>query len=336
MILHISAYSSKHIMFPFIEFVNEHFDKKDHFHILCTADKIDLAFKNGTTKDIFKEQEYFIELMEKAEKIILHGIWYEAIPKIYQNYTGFLKKTIWAIWGGEYHNPDDVSIQKKWLFKNIRYIVSGNKFSFEQLHKDYSIDGQMINCFMYPSNLFKAHLSTYKKENAFLNIQLGNSSSRNNRHIEAFEYLKKYKDYNIKIYSPLSYGDSSYADEVIKKGKKLFGDKFIPLKEPLEFDKYIEFLSTIDIAVFNHKKQESFGNIITHLGFGKKIYFDENSEMSDVFKEYDLLTFDIQKFNLSKIPANEKKQNIEIVKNTFTIKNLQNCLEKVFSFSFIR
>lgn len=318
-------------MFPFIEFVNEHFDEKDHFHILCSAEQIDLSYTNAVTKDIFKEQNYFVEIMNKAEKIILHGVWYKEIPKIYLENQKFFDKTFWALWGGDFQNSQNISKEKRWLFENIKYIISGNKYAYDSFKKDYISNSQLIDCFMYPSNLFKNY-SFENKKTTQINIQVGNSANPTNRHLEAFEYLKKYKNNNIKIYSPLSYGDEEYAMKVIQKGKELFGEKFIPIKDSLPFDKYIEFLPSIDIAVFNHKKQGAFGNIITHLGFGIKVYFDNESEMSDVFKEYDLRTFEIQKFDLSLISEEDKNHNIHIVKNAFSTESLKNCLQKVFSY----
>lgn len=51
--------------------------------------------------------------------------------------------------------------------------------------------------------------------------------------------------------------------KVIIKGKELFGEKFIPLTEFMTFEKYLEFLGSIDIAIFAHKRQQAMGNTIT-------------------------------------------------------------------------
>lgn len=46
-----------------------------------------------------------------------------------------------------------------------------------------------------------------------------------------------------------------------------------PIVDFMDFNEYINFLSTIDIAIFNHKRQQGMGNIITLLGMGKKYIF---------------------------------------------------------------
>jgi hypothetical protein len=40
-----------------------------------------------------------------------------------------------------------------------------------------------------------------------LSILLGNSADPSNNHVEALERLLPYRDQDIKIYAPLSYGD---------------------------------------------------------------------------------------------------------------------------------
>jgi dTDP-N-acetylfucosamine:lipid II N-acetylfucosaminyltransferase len=40
----------------------------------------------------------------------------------------------------------------------------------------------------------------------------------------------------------------------------------------MSLQKYLNLLNTIDIAVFNHRRQQGAGNIVHLLGFGKKVY----------------------------------------------------------------
>ena len=63
-----------------------------------------------------------------------------------------------------------------------------------------------------------------------IKILLGNSATESNQHKEAFELLEKYKNKNIKIYVPLSYGPEKYADEIEQLGMHIFGEKFIPMR----------------------------------------------------------------------------------------------------------
>ena len=57
---------------------------------------------------------------------------------------------------------------------------------------------------------------------------MGNSTDTSNCHFEMFDLLLPYKDEDILIYCPLSYGPyTAYGDSVIKRGKELFGEKFV-------------------------------------------------------------------------------------------------------------
>ena len=81
------------------------------------------------------------------------------------------------------------------------------------------------------------------------------------------------------IYTPLSYGDQDYADEVIKEGKSAFGEKFIPLTSYMTREEYYKILYDIDIGVFNNNRQQGTGNIEALLYFGRKIYLRDDTTM---------------------------------------------------------
>ena len=48
----------------------------------------------------------------------------------------------------------------------------------------------------------------------------------------------------------------------------------------MPFNQYLEFLGKIDIAIFNHRRQQGFGNAITLLGLGKKVYLNSVSTLN--------------------------------------------------------
>ena len=123
MILHIGAYSSKHILFPFIDFVNDNFNQDDHFHILCSKESVDLKYSNAITLNIFTQTEELIKYMHKAEKIVLHGIWYDKICDTFHLNKYLLPKVFWILWSGEYSFPKEVSDIKKWLFKAVVLLI---------------------------------------------------------------------------------------------------------------------------------------------------------------------------------------------------------------------
>jgi len=46
----------------------------------------------------------------------------------------------------------------------------------------------------------------------------------------------------------------------------IFREKFKPLVDFIPFDEYLNLLAKVDIAIFNHKRQQTMGNITTLLG----------------------------------------------------------------------
>ncbi len=152
-----------------------------------------------------------------------------------------------------------------------------------------------------------------------------------NNHIEVLEKLKIYKNEDIKIFVPLSYGDNNYAKEVILKGKNIFGDKFISITELMPLEKYLEFLSQIDIAIFNSNIQIAMGNIITLLGLGKKVYMRNDITPWELFRDIDIKVFDVDNIQIDVIDEETKKENQQKMKEYFSketyLKQLQNLFE---------
>jgi hypothetical protein len=142
--------------------------------------------------------------------------------------------------------------------------------------------------------------------------------------------LETYKQEDIKIYAPLSYGNPDHAKRVIQEGKKRFGDKFIPLTEMIPFQEYIEFLGLIDIAIFNHKRQQAMGNTITLLGLGKKVYMRTDVTQWQFFQSHGMVVFDIETFKPKPMPKESVQANSLYTKDYFSKQNYQQQLSEIF------
>ena len=91
-----------------------------------------------------------------------------------------------------------------------------------------------------------------------------------------FEILKSFFKQQIvdEIIVPLSYGNADYRNELIKEIKLLKLNTTI-LTEMLPKSEYYKMLSEVRIAIFPHKIQKAFGNIIALLYFGAKVFLRE-------------------------------------------------------------
>ncbi|MFP4698562.1 MAG: TDP-N-acetylfucosamine:lipid II N-acetylfucosaminyltransferase, partial [Eubacteriales bacterium] len=223
------------------------------------------------------------------------------------------------------------------LIKNMHGLITHLKGDYELAQKWYGAKGKYYYSFLYPSNLYKKYdLKKGQKSPKKKYIQIGNSACETNNHIEVFEKLSKYKSENIEFICPLSYsGKEEYIKEVIDAGYKTFGkEKFNPITDFMSFDKYLELLAKVDVAIFNHKRQRGLGNIITLLGLGKKVYIREEITTWQFCIDHDLKVYNANAdFDdlLDKMSEDLKQKNKNKVKRQFSEKKLVEDWKKIFN-----
>jgi len=137
-------------------------------------------------------------------------------------------------------------------------------------------------------------------------ILLGNSATFTNNHIEIIDFLSNIKLNNKKVICPLSYGDPTYANFVIKYAKSKLGKNFIPLNDFLPYDNYIELISSCSNVIMNNIRQQGAGNIIAMLRKGAKVYLREENPLYQHFNSMGVKIFTIQ--NLLDNPKLLEKQ----------------------------
>ncbi len=147
--------------------------------------------------------------------------------------------------------------------------------------------------------------------------------------------LEKFKGENIRLYLPLSYGDKNYGDYVEARAKELFNDKAICIREMMSREDYMEYLSTIDIAIFNTTRQIGLGNISPMLYMEKKIYMPKDSVMYnfyrsqqvDIWDYNEIINFDYNEFTQ---PLRFKGGRKYIVDNELDLNHKIDMWNKVF------
>jgi hypothetical protein len=118
-------------------------------------------------------------------------------------------------------------------------------------------------------------------------ILLGNSGAQSNEHVEVLEWLARYGSDAVQVICPLSYGtNDAYANEVIDAGRKLLGERFRPITKMLPLDEYCRLLDTIDILVFNHRRQQGLFNVYYMISHGKVAYIRHDSTTFPMLKEF--------------------------------------------------
>lgn len=283
-----------------------------------------------------------IPLLLRADKIIIHALFNQNTIRTLALLPWVLKKCYWVIWGGDLYSfrKRKISIESKiqekikaFVIKRVGYLVTYIPGDVELAREWYGATGTYHECIMYLSNVVDAEQSTdcYRKEECGpINILLGNSADPSNNHFEALELLKRFKNENIRIYAPLSYGDKSHAEKVIEFGYKHFGDKFFPLTGFMKLSEYKEFLTSIDIAVFNHQRQQAMGVTISLLGMGKHVYMQNSVAHAVYLKEMGIRIGDIENFKLVQLEVKEQVQNRKLVYREFSIEKLKRQLALLF------
>jgi dTDP-N-acetylfucosamine:lipid II N-acetylfucosaminyltransferase len=319
-------------IFPFIGLVDKHFETKKHIYFVLDQH---YEMKVNKRKDIILVSEFrnsaiayiaLIKLLNTVDKIIIHGLWDKRFIRILFIQPWLMKKCYWMMWGGDFYSPEQQGWIKKQVMKRLGYLVTGTTGDYTLLKEWYGAKGQHIKCFNYPSNLYREKVLKVKQHTS-INLQVGNSADPSNNHFRVLDHLSKYKGQNIKIFVPLSYGNDEYAREVIYKGKKLFGDKFIPMTTFFPIEKYLAFLMEIDIAIFAHDRQQAMGNITTLLGYGKKVYLSKESTLNGVFDEFKIKVFDSDDIDLELLDNGIRDTNMESVKANFSENSLIDALK---------
>jgi len=338
-ILHIA--SCDKFIPPFIDFLKDNFAFDTHEFLLLGGMAQEQLKKDSNVflvkKGKFSLLKYYIKCalkMHKSKKIILHGLFDRRLVLILFFMPWLLKKCYWVMWGGDLYSYKLARRDWKWhvrecfrrsVIKNMGFLVNGTGGDVDLAREWYGAKGKHIKCFNYPSNIYKEY-NTPKKTKFCINIMVGNSADPSNNHLEVFDKLEAFKEKNIKIYTPLTYGNSEYSRFIIDQGKQRFGEKFVALTDHMPFSQYLVFLGDIDIAVFNHRRQQALGNTITLLGLGKKVYLNSASTLNGVFEEFAIEVFDVSVMTIDLIENQTAENNTKNVKAVFSKESLINSL----------
>ena len=316
------------------------------------------------------------KLMKQAENIFIHYLT-EELSGILFGFRG-KAKIIWIMWGADLYKYlplilyDNHTLEllvkleskaksiikrfyysffhqiRKSVIKRIDYVISPHRGDVRLLMKYFKIKAVWISQAIYPNPVDFEKLDkivgsidekfNYKKNDGKL-LLLGNSGFPTNNHLDIMIRLSKMKEQNFEIICPLSYGPPIYIKKIIEKGKILFGDRFIPLLDFLNPDKYFGILKQIDLAIMYHNRQQGMGNVHILVYLGKPICMKKTSGFFylvergvSVFSTQDLerIILNEVEFTLAMSENNKKiaLQDLSTVKSAISsLKKLLNLLD---------
>ncbi len=320
-ILHICTSSNYNVISSYIKFIyEEYYSKSNHTFIImdkiCNVpdnikqyDNVIIVDENSAKNII-----YIIKEMKSHDRIILHSLNKTYFQFILLLNKKLFKKLFWVSWGADLYQWKVMKNSIKYKIRNliaydvrmkIRNFVGIFPPDIDYFKKEFNSDAKTF----YASYVGGLYNNLYKKQyklrtlaektlnNEYINIQIGHSSTSILNHIDVLENLVKYKNENIKIYIPLSYGNKKYGDRVQEVATQLFKDKVVCIREMMDKDDYMKFLSAIDIAIFNTTRQIGLGNITPLLYMEKKIYIPKGTVMYDFYKDQEINICDYRDIN---------------------------------------
>jgi len=278
--------------------------KLDDQHFLYLSDAQTAAplpekayrLKQPLSRHLYENLKVFVQMARKADRIILHG---DTLIHFFALYPLCLKKTGWIIYGQELYSLNKGGNLRQ---KIKRFVLSKVKWHITHIEGDSQLankllhsQAQFVYSPMYLSNVADTtnFVPTAVSKKAKLNIMVGNSTDPTNNHKGIFDKILPYKEDIETVFCPLSYGMyDAYKQEIATLGQQLFGDKFVVIDKFMPFDEYKQFLSGIDVVVFDHNRQEAMGVTLTLLALGKIVYLNPNTTAYESLTKRGFRVFD--------------------------------------------
>lgn len=311
---------------------------------------------------------------KKIQKVYFHfynPTFYLILKKLKKHNENLI--SYWFFWSAEFYNLPEIkdnqylSFSKKYSSKNyskpskIKDLIKNviNKFDEKlYIHKEFIKSFNEIDYFVSTFELDFKNIQKYSKSNfeykyfVYLSLEqvienfsevnfqndektimIGNSSNPSLNHYEVIELLTNYNIKN-KIFIPLSYGDLKYKSYLLESISK-FNLNIEVLNDFSDLNEYNCILSKVSFAFFNCPNQIAFGNIISLIWYGAKIYLHKNSSVYHELKKWGLKIFTMdQVFDngiLTPLSYDEKNSNREILKKHLSEEVVTNIYKNVLT-----
>ena len=184
--------------------------------------------------------------------------------------------------------------REKKIIGRLKYIITDNGCDygvFKRYYPNSPIEHLgTINYYPIEQLVNDVNLDKECQGNA---IWVGNSSAPNGNHLSIFKKLASYKS-NMKVYTPISYGDKRFMAYIEREGKKLLGNNFIALKDFLPAHEYYSLFLNANTFIFGHYRQCGVGNILMAFYFGGRVFLSNNNPLLALYKKSGFHVYSIE------------------------------------------
>lgn len=295
--------------------------------------------------------EKLIGALHNYSAIVLHGLFYPWC-EIVLRYVPDSVKVAWVFWGGEVYGRKEfgktfLSKQSRkilWL-RNVKLLLKNKKrtaqyeipremfrridYCLTDIHEDF----EFVNAYA-KSDMKEVWYNYYSVDETigglrdqFVegdNILVGNSCTLMCNHLDGFKAARKILYEDSEIVVPLSYGESWLRNLLLKKGRRMFGNRFYPLVDFMPRDEYNRIIKSCSVVIMPHYRPQAFGNLLTALWLGSRVYMSEKSLLYAFFKRIGVKVFSIEidlekagRTNFSPLSAEEREWNRKVIASIY-------------------
>ncbi len=286
---------------------------------------------------------FFLKILGSAENIIWHSMFFTTKKYLYFLFffRGILRKSTWIEWGADLYNWEYANPTRKQ--KILNYMGRKVKKSFRNIGLTFPVNKEkyveqfgdkhrffytpMCNPYYEADGLIKFINGIRDKKNLLANkkpgeicVQVAHNSFAFNNHVKLLNYLEQYKNENIKLRMPLSYGvagingqfgGKTYVNAIIDYGEKMWGEKIEIMRVGISFEDFVGVLWNTDIAVFDFDRPCGLGTIRMLLFMGKKVFIPSGNSFYDFF-----ISKGVKVYDTNQIPYMTFEEFSKPVENT--------------------
>lgn len=295
------------------------------FVLITDLDTIPIVSQSVNIEIIKPFSRRFYDLLQGLgcfNAIILHGLfwpWEEDVLRMVPSHV----KVAWVFWGGDIYGRKDncgrflscrsrflLGVQhiKRWI-RNKRQpskyeipfdLLKRIDYCLTDIPEDYAFVKQYLG-----TQIKELWYNYYSIEETIgdlagdvvdgSNVLLGNSCSIECNHMDGFRMIELFPIKDSKIVVPLSYGESWLRLLLLRVGKRCFGSRFQPLVDFIPRSEYNAIIKSCSVAIMPHYRPQAFGNILTALWLGTRVYLSEKNNLYSYFKRIGTAIFSLEK-----------------------------------------
>lgn len=334
MILHIMILDK--FLPPFIDFVDKHFGRGEHKYVFITSEKYQYGLTPGHGAEfLHTDEDLNVTLtgyMDRAERILLHGLWRDKVNELLVRQPELLKKAFWVMWGGEFYYPQRCNENQRYVMTHIAYMINVLDEEIAMVRTLYGATGKHLRSYFYSTNLFHINRDFCQGDGP-VRILMGHSTAKDIRHLDYLPKIAAKDDGSFEVLCPLSYPktDLSYIEQIVMTGQQLFGGRFYPLQDFIPLEHYRSWLSKINFAVFSSSRQHGMSNMVDLLGHGCKLFLDPTVSTWTFFNRIGVEIYSVHELDFSPIQTQSANNNAKRIRAYFSETRLKRDLSDIFS-----